>query len=222
MFSDPEDSVAITESNPTSTPCVPATRPAEAVFTTSRDDVVLSWSRGATELFGFVPRDVLGKNASVLFPETHREVDALNVRDALAGVVVQNSVVKMCHANGQKISVLSSVLPMCGRDGRIEGVVRVCKDLQPFRDARLALLRAAERVERIEAGDDPMLRALGAHDHGTRASDLWTEGQREYVRILLDECADLAKTIDELRSNLHQVERKLAGSESGSRVADRS
>lgn len=202
--------MTITESNSTSTQPVPATRPAEAVFTTSRDDVVLSWSRGATELFGFAARDVLGKNASVLFPETHREVDALNVRDALAGVVVHNSVVKMCHANGHRISVLSSVLPMCGRDGRVEGVVRVCKDLQPFRDARSALLRAAERVDRIESGDDPMLRALGAHEEGTRASELWAEGQRQYVRILLDECADLTRSIDELRANLHQIERRLA------------
>jgi PAS domain S-box-containing protein len=201
--------VTITESNPPSAPAAAPARPAEAVFTTSRDDVILSWSRGATELFGFAARDVLGKNASVLFPETHREVDALNVRDALAGVVVQNSVVKMCHANGQKISVLSSVLPMCGRDGRIEGVVRVCKDLQPFRDARIALLRAAERIDRIEAGDDPMLRALGAHEAGTRASELWTEGQRQYVRILQDECTDLAKSIEEMRANLHLLERKL-------------
>jgi PAS domain S-box-containing protein len=201
--------VTITESNPPSAPAAASARPAEAVFTTSRDDVILSWSRGATELFGFAARDVLGKNASVLFPETHREVDALNVRDALAGVVVQNSVVKMCHANGQKISVLSSVLPMCGRDGRIEGVVRVCKDLQPFRDARIALLRAAERIDRIEAGDDPMLRALGAHEAGTRASELWTEGQRQYVRILQDECTDLAKSIEEMRANLHLLERKL-------------
>ncbi len=201
--------MTITESNPTSAPAAAPARPAEAVFTTSRDDVILSWSRGATELFGFAARDVLGKNASVLFPETHREVDALNVRDALAGVVVQNSVVKMCHANGQKISVLSSVLPMCGRDGRIEGVVRVCKDLQPFRDARIALLRAAERIDRIEAGDDPMLRALGAHEAGTRASELWTEGQRQYVRILQDECTDLAKSIEEMRANLHLLERKL-------------
>ncbi len=201
--------MTITESNPPSAPAAAPARPAEAVFTTSRDDVILSWSRGATELFGFAARDVLGKNASVLFPETHREVDALNVRDALAGVVVQNSVVKMCHANGQKISVLSSVLPMCGRDGRIEGVVRVCKDLQPFRDARIALLRAAERIDRIEAGDDPMLRALGAHEAGTRASELWTEGQRQYVRILQDECTDLAKSIEEMRANLHLLERKL-------------
>lgn len=201
--------MTITESNPPSAPAAASARPAEAVFTTSRDDVILSWSRGATELFGFAARDVLGKNASVLFPETHREVDALNVRDALAGVVVQNSVVKMCHANGQKISVLSSVLPMCGRDGRIEGVVRVCKDLQPFRDARIALLRAAERIDRIEAGDDPMLRALGAHEAGTRASELWTEGQRQYVRILQDECTDLAKSIEEMRANLHLLERKL-------------
>jgi len=201
--------VTITESNPPSAPAAAPARPAEAVFTTSRDDVILSWSRGATELFGFAARDVLGKNASVLFPETHREVDALNVRDALAGVVVQNSVVKMCHANGQKISVLSSVLPMCGRDERIEGVVRVCKDLQPFRDARIALLRAAERIDRIEAGDDPMLRALGAHEAGTRASELWTEGQRQYVRILQDECTDLAKSIEEMRANLHLLERKL-------------
>lgn len=177
----------------------------DAVITTSRDNVILSWNGGAEHLLGFRAHEVIGKNIAFLFPEKHREIDALNSRDANSGLTVRNSVAKTCCKRGGLVSLIYTLVPMRDRSGRVVGILRICKDISAFKTARSALARARDQLERPERVEDGVLRAmsLGVGSCGESDEPVRSESRRiesEFRQIVTQETRVLRDLLDEIDS----------------------
>lgn len=186
----------------------------DAVITTSRDNLVLSWSSGAAKLTGYRAHEVIGKNIAFLFPDKHREVDALNVSDVLAGAVVRNSVVKALSRNGDYVSIIYTLAPIADAEGRVVGVLRICKDISAFRAARLALEKALIQLKRVDEVRDDILSAVSDR-RGLKSSfrpglvppaadEENKRSQLEFYRILREECESLQALLGMIQSEIDQ------------------
>ncbi len=183
----------------------------DALITTSRDNLILSWNNGAEVLTGYRAHEVIGKNIAFLFPVKHREVDALNARDAVSGVAVENSVVKALRRDGELISLIYAVTPMLDREGRVIGLLRICKDISAFKAAQAELRRALRQLQRMDRVEDGVLKAMsagaaaarepGRESAPERAAPARPTDREGFRRILCDECrviAGLLQAIDAL------------------------
>lgn len=193
----------------------------DAVITSTRDNLVLSWNGGAERMTGYAAREAIGKNIAFLFAEKHREIDALNVRDALSGVPVRNSMVKAVGKSGNVTSLLYSLIPMKEPDGRVVGILRVCKDLSAFRDARVALKRVLDELRGMDQMHDEVDRAVRGDvnakssvlDPGMMNED--ADGRSEFFRILREEVATLTEQVLAIRGEVENNATPLEPSPSG-------
>ncbi|MBI4878438.1 MAG: PAS domain S-box protein [Planctomycetes bacterium] len=183
----------------------------DALITTSRDNLILSWNNGAETLTGYRAHEVIGKNIAFLFPSKHREVDALNARDAISGVAVQNSVVKALRRDGELVSLIYAVTPMLDREDRVVGLLRICKDISAFKTAQAELRRALRQLQRMDRVEDGVLKAMSAGAGSERAPGRQpletaapgSPSDREgFLRILCDECRVIAGLLQEINALL--------------------
>ena len=179
----------------------------DALITTSRDNVILSWSAGAAKLTGYRAHEVIGKNIAFLFPDKHREVDQLNLGDALGGVTVRNSVVKALSRNGDYVSIIYTLTPITDPSGQVVGVLRVCKNISAFRAARVALEKALVQLKRVDEVCDDVLSAVSVASTGvgTPSTIAAEEGLRthyDFLQILEDECGSLGQLLDLIRDEI--------------------
>lgn len=169
----------------------------DAVVTTTRDDLVLSWNHGAERLFGFSAHEVLGKDISFLFPDKHRAIDALNVKDAISGTTVRNSVAKALNRAQQVVSIIYTLAPIRDRVGNVVSFLRILKDISAFRRAQIALREAMVQIRRMDSVQDGFLRELAggsdeaAIENSTGIDIVAAENRRSrgaFLHILADEC----------------------------------
>ena len=183
------------------------TRAPDALITTSRDNLILSWNNGAAQLTGFSAHEVIGKNIAFLFSPRHREIDALNSRDAVSGVVIRNSMVKMQAKSGDPVSLIYALVPMLDRAGRVVGLLRICKDISAFKQARQALELAACQLQGMDRVEDPILQAMRSSPatcgQDVEPDALAQENRRSrqgFLRIAEEECNGLRDLLDEIQA----------------------
>ncbi len=177
----------------------------DAIVTTSRDNVILSWNSGAERLLGYRAHEVIGKNIAFLFPEKHREIDALNSRDVISGLTVRNSVAKTRCKQGMLASLIYTLVPMRDRAGRVVGILRICKDISAFKTACAALVRAKDQLERPDRVEDGVLRAmsLGVGVSGETDDPVRDESRRMesgFRQIVTQETRRLRELLDEIET----------------------
>jgi diguanylate cyclase (GGDEF)-like protein/PAS domain S-box-containing protein len=82
---------------------------AEAVITIDDKNVIRSFNRAAEGIFGYKPREVVGKSAETLIPEFHRGAEESHIVDYL-GDVGRNGEATVHHRHGRRKN--GSVFPM--------------------------------------------------------------------------------------------------------------
>ncbi|MFH0946024.1 MAG: PAS domain S-box protein [Planctomycetota bacterium] len=190
----------------------PQARLEDALITTSRDSLILSWNGGAERLTGYTAHEVIGKNIAFLFTAKHREIDSLNSQDAVSGIVVRNSVVKIQCKQGGQVSLIYTLVPMSDRMGRIVGLLRICKDISAFKRARSSLEQAISQLQGMDRVEDPILEAMRTHPSeesnaplASRLDSVTTESHRSrqgFLRIVQMECDHLSELLERIRSLL--------------------
>lgn len=124
----------------------------DAIITTGADGIILSWNRGAEEIYGFSKDEAVGRRLPMV-PDDGLEEGREILQRVLAGESMINLEVVRRRKNGGRIPVAVTVSPMRDAADRIVGVLGVSKDLSTYRLAeqqrhRLALLEERECIGR--------------------------------------------------------------------------
>ncbi|MDQ1685972.1 MAG: hypothetical protein QOC82_2709 [Frankiaceae bacterium] len=102
---------------------------ADAVFSKSLDGTILTWNRGATELYGYAEDEILGQNVSILSPhDTSGEVAALLAAVA-DGETVRGMETIRRRRDGSTVFVSITVSPVYDEAGAVIGASVIGRDL---------------------------------------------------------------------------------------------
>lgn len=104
--------------------------------------------RAAREIYGYEPRDLLGRPIDVLLPKDVEQPAVLNAFGALrAGKPIRDLEAVHLTQDGRRVIVSISAVPMRHRDGRFAGLIGMNADLTALK-SRERRLSEALRVER--------------------------------------------------------------------------
>ena len=130
----------------------------DAIIGTTLDGRILSWNRGAGQIYGYSAEEIIGRALAVLaLPERFDEVPRILEKVHRGERVKHFETMHLCK-NGQVISVSLSISPVVDAPGRIIGVSCIARDVSR-RIRYQESLREAEQKYRLlfTAGTDAIL-----------------------------------------------------------------
>lgn len=101
----------------------------DAIISTDREGKILSWNKGATNLYQFEPHEMIGKSIFVLYsPELHDQMNAVR-QQVLQGVTVDRFETQRITKGGKVVDVSLSVSPIKNSQGSIIGVATISSNI---------------------------------------------------------------------------------------------
>ncbi len=101
----------------------------DAIIGASLDGAIISWNRGAEELFGYSRAEIMGKDASVLAPPDHPDEMRQVLGTVRKGCAVTPYETVRLGKDGRRINVSLSVSPIRNRAGEVVGISAIAHDI---------------------------------------------------------------------------------------------
>ena len=121
----------------------------DAIISHDMEGTILSWNRGAEEIFGYRPEEVIGRDYRLLTPSaTPEQTRALALR-LFNGERIAPFEVVSHHRDGREIPVSVSLAALRDEAGRVVGVTAVARDITEPRRAAQALRESEQQLESI-------------------------------------------------------------------------
>lgn len=172
----------------------------DALFSTDTDGLVVTWSRGAERVFGYLAPEILDHPAAGLFPE-HLRPELEVLFDAVAGGdAVERVETELRRKGGMPIAVSLTISPRLGDDSRVVGSVVVAQDIT---EKRLTQATLAEVEARLREGEALAHVGRWLWDVGTGAVQ-WSD---ELHRIHDVDPLDFAGTVESFMACIHPDDR---------------
>jgi PAS domain S-box-containing protein len=157
----------------------------DAVVGTDLDGNVLSWNRGAENLFGYNLEEVLGRPVGFLAPED-RKHESMELRAIVqAGENISNFETVRIRKDGQTLDVSVSMSPIHDSEGKMIGGSSIHRDISERKKAEEFLKQHEEQLRQVEK-----MNAIGrlaggvAHDFNNLLSVIG--GNAEFLKTSLD------------------------------------
>ena len=123
----------------------------DAIIAKTLDGVITSWNRGAEQLYGYTPDDVVGQPIDVLVPEDQPDEIPRILARLRRGERIKNYETRRVRKDGKVLDVSLTISPIRDTDGSIVGASTIARDitqrkrleaeLQQARDAALQASR---------------------------------------------------------------------------------
>lgn len=126
----------------------------DAIIGKTLDGIVVSWNRGAQEIYGYTPQEVIGKPISILLPPGREDELPAIMQRIRAGEKVKHFETQRRRKDGTVIDVSVTISPIERTDGKIIGASAVARDITERKRVqeamwRLAQLRDAQAMQRL-------------------------------------------------------------------------
>lgn len=93
------------------------------------DGTVLTWSRGAEELYGISPSEIVGKNIKQIYPLEKQEEFTLFTESLKKGKSISHHETKRIRSDGSVIEVSLNLTPLKNKDGVFDSFLGVSHDI---------------------------------------------------------------------------------------------
>jgi diguanylate cyclase (GGDEF)-like protein/PAS domain S-box-containing protein len=100
----------------------------DGVLTIGLDGTILTWNRGAQELYGYGPEEIIGKNMSLLDTDAGEERISSMTMIAMGETVRDFEIVRR-RRDGSLVHVSLTGSPIYGDDGTVVGVASIGRDI---------------------------------------------------------------------------------------------
>jgi len=121
----------------------------DAIIAKSVDGTVLSWNRGAEDLFGWSAGEMIGKSVRIIIPDDRQAEEDAIVRQIVAGQRVSAMHTVRLRKTGARVRVSVTVSPVRDADGRIVGASTIARDVGALELARQQLAESERRFKML-------------------------------------------------------------------------
>jgi PAS domain S-box-containing protein len=157
----------------------------DAIFSKSRESMITSWNPGAERLFGYAPKEIIGRPVSVLIPPDRRIEEEAIMAKILSGEGIVNYETERLAKDRARIDVSVTVSPIVDEEGTILGCSSITRDIREQK-------RIQEEADRLK--DEffatvshelrtPLTSIIGYTDLLLEEGAILTDQQRRFLEI---------------------------------------
>lgn len=118
----------------------------DAIIGKSIDNLVLSWNRGAQEIYGYTAEEMLGKSMEILVPQGESNDTNEILARVLTGEKVEHWITRRQCKDGKVITVSISASPVHNFYNEIIGVSVIARDVSALIEIQKAAQKESERL----------------------------------------------------------------------------
>jgi PAS domain S-box-containing protein len=191
----------------------------DAIIGKTLDGVIISWNRGAEQLYGYHADEVVGRPISILIPQDRPDELPQIMERLHRGERVDHYRTLRVRKDGTRLAVSVTISPVHDSDGRIVGASSVARDVTEQERAVQDALRLREQFISVAAHElrTPLTTVFARlqlaerrlsqpdHDRTALARDVTLVRQAaEKLRLLIDRLLDTSR----IRSGQLELDRK--------------
>jgi PAS domain S-box-containing protein len=120
----------------------------DAIIGKNLDGIITHWNKGAEQIYGYKPEEVIGKSISLLAPKDRPDEIPLILEKIRAGQRVEYFESMRVTKDGRRLNVSISVSPVWDAEGKIVGASAIARDITAQKRAE-EQLRQAQKMEAI-------------------------------------------------------------------------
>jgi PAS domain S-box-containing protein len=123
----------------------------DAIMGMDMDGILRSWNRGAEQLYGYAPEEVIGKPVSLLMPPDHLDDFPTFMERLKRGERIEHyETVRVCK-DGRRLDVSLTISPIKDENGRIIGASKIARDITELKRLYQQLREADRRKDEFLA-----------------------------------------------------------------------
>jgi PAS domain S-box-containing protein len=111
----------------------------DAIVSKDLDGIVTSWNRGAERIFGYTPKEIIGKSITLIIPPELLEDEPRILAKMRAGEPINHFETVRLHKNGHRIDISLTVSPVRDSEGKIVGAAKIARDITEKKRLEAAL-----------------------------------------------------------------------------------
>jgi len=101
----------------------------EAIMGAALDGTIVSWNRGAEELYGYTSQEMIGKNAALLAPPDRRDEVGRHLESIGEGCTISPYDTVRQKKDGSRVDIAISFSPIRNSAGQIVGAAGIARDI---------------------------------------------------------------------------------------------
>lgn len=121
----------------------------DAIVSKNLDGIIMSWNRGAEQIFGYSEAEVVGKSITILIPEERLEEEDHILGRIRSGKKVDHFETIRRHKSGKEIPVSITVSPIKDSHGKIVGASKVARDITAQVESQVAMESYIKNLETL-------------------------------------------------------------------------
>ncbi|MDX6540971.1 MAG: hypothetical protein QOI71_2581, partial [Gaiellales bacterium] len=159
----------------------------DAIVSRTTDGIVTGWNRAAERLFGYSADEMIGRSVDILLPDQSDILEHVDARLA-RGQVVEPIEVVCLRKDGTRIDVESTISPIIGTSGDIDGSSSITRDITERKHAHALAAGQAELLGFVAGGAalprvlDHLARFVEEHGDDVLASILLLDRDGVHLR----------------------------------------
>lgn len=117
----------------------------DAIVSKTLDGIIMSWNRGATRLFGYLPEEIIGRSVIILIPPERRHEEEMILASVRSGVPVDHYETARRRKDGTDVDIALTVSPVRDANGTVIGASTITRDVTERRRAEEDVRQSEER-----------------------------------------------------------------------------
>jgi PAS domain S-box-containing protein len=180
----------------------------DSIIGTDMEGTILSWNRGAEQLFGYTAEEVVGEHIVILFPK-HLQSEYLKSLSRIRREEQRERFEsERVRKDGTQIDVSVILSPIKDKNGRLQGVSAIYRDITKRKKVEAELLLAKQAIEVFSRAKSEFLAKM-SHEIRTPLNGIigltqvvldseLNEEQREYLKVVKTSADLLLKIISDI------------------------
>lgn len=121
----------------------------DAIVSKNLEGIIMSWNRGAEQLFGYTEAEIVGKSITTLIPKERLNEENIILDRIRSGKKVDHFETVRCHKSGRKFPVSITVSPIRDAKGIVIGASKVARDISVQVESQEAMEKYISNLETL-------------------------------------------------------------------------
>ncbi len=162
----------------------------DAIVSKDLNGIIISWNRGAQEIFGYSEEEAVGNSITMLIPKDKLQEETLILSKIRKGEKIDHFETIRRHKSGRKIAVSITVSPVKDHKGTIIGASKVARDITLQVQSQEALKRYSDNLEILNSAGKFISENLNVKQILQRVTNITTELTQSHLGVFFYDVAN--------------------------------